>query len=219
MISPQVRIVDVDPAGFAWLNRLLAASDLAGAGTVTVLHDGGRVVRAVHSGTGDVAFGAATVDVAAPAALRHRLGADHLVLLDRSALPDLAAAVAGLGRSCATQPELLWRAREAWNACPGVVQDPPPAPSRWPAVAARLAAVADGAWVVATCTGAPAWRLAARVEGGALVEITSAVPEDATVHLSLTATAESWEAVLSSDDPLAALEATVEATTARRADR
>lgn len=206
MIDPKVRVVDVDPAGFAWLNGLLAARDVAGDGSVTILHESGEIVRAVHSWRGDLTEAeVGLVDISDADATRTALDADHVVLLDRTSLASLDATVTELGRTCPTQGELLWRSREAWNAHPGVVQSPPPRPSRWPNVAELVAGVPDGSWLVAVCTGAPSWTVGAEVRGGVIVHITSAVPDGADVAIRVELPAVAWEAALAADDPLLAL--------------
>jgi hypothetical protein len=214
VIAPTVRMVDLDPEAFAHVERVLSSRDRSAPAAVTVLHDGRRALRVVHNATGelDVALADAGVDddrAAQAAELRMRLGVDSVTFVDRSRLDDLGRELVALGRTCSDQGELLWRARELWSSHPAIAIDPPPGPSRWPAVAARLRSLDDGSWIEVVATragGAEPWRLAARVEAGLLVEITSAPPAGP-VAWRVEAPLATLDAVLLADDPLAALDA------------
>jgi hypothetical protein len=186
VIAPEIYMHDLDPVGFARLNGRFGRHDTDEV-TITVLHEGGVVQHAVHSTRGAVDVGDRTGDAGE---MRAHHGVDRVVLLDRRLLDDLSSGVVDLARACATQGELLWRSRELWNAHPAVEQSPAPQPSRWPAVSERLARVPDGAWVVANINdgaNAYAFVIGGRVEGGVFVEMTSAIPEGATVAATITA--------------------------------
>jgi hypothetical protein len=186
MIAPEVRMHDLNPDGFAALNkRLSAVAWGAGEATLTVLHAGGSVINAVHSSRGVVGV----EELEEPEVMRVRHAVDRVLLLDRSRLGDLSSRLVDLARLSANQGELLWRAREVWNSHEAVVQSPAPEPSKWPAVSDRLARVPDDAWVVARIRygEGQSFVVAGCVVGGVLVEITSSVPADAAVAATIDA--------------------------------
>lgn len=207
MIDARVRIVDLEPDGFSWLNGRLSSRDRWG-GEVSVLHDGTRVVSVAGPAGDAVAHGDAVGDPAALAAsVADASGAELVTVIDRRVLDELSSSLVDLGRSCRSQGELLWRARELWNTHPGVVAVPAPEPSRWPAVEALLAAVPDDRWIVARARreGSPPMVLAGRVRDGLIVEVTSAEPPVEAVAALLETDAATIEQVIAADDPLAAL--------------
>ena len=191
MISPAVRTRDVDPDAMAWLNRVLAGRDRRIRRTLTVVHAAGRVTAVTGDGDPAVATGDPVDDPAALAAALREAGAyDEVVVVDAPALEELSADLVDLGRRCTSQAELLWRARELWNTHPAVAQSPAPRPSRWPALADRLAAVPDGTWirVGVSLDDGRVHVLAVLVEGGVVTELTSNVPAGAgdVVDIALT---------------------------------
>lgn len=207
MIDAGIRIVDLDPDGFSWLNDLLLKRDVARRSTVSVLHDGSRVIQVAGTAAADagVAAGDAVDDPEALADLvLTRTGADEVTVLDRRGLDELSSDVVDLARRCASQGELLWRSRERWNNHPAVVLRPSPEPSRWPPVQELLARVPDDHWLVLQVDGDAPFALAGRVRGGLLVELTSR-PVEGPVSASIRAPREHVARVLGAGDPLAEL--------------
>jgi len=211
VIDAGVRMVDLDPEMFAWLNEKLAQRSRSG-DEVSVLHDGLCVVQ-VAGPVGDVvAIGDAIDD---PCALAERIAgacdAALVTVIDMRCLDAVSADLVELGKECRSQGELLWRARERWNREPGVVMVPAPEPSRWPPVQRLLDGVENGRWVVARMRQdtRPASVLAARVRDGLIVEVTSVTPPDEDVAVLLDASTDVIADVLDADDPLGALRAVI----------
>lgn len=208
MIDAGVRIVDLDPEGFSWLNRCLSARD-QGRQEVSVLHDGATVIQVAGLLDGrEVAVGDAVDDASILArSVADATGADLVTVIDSRGLDALSSSIVELGRACRSQGELLWRSREEWNAHPGVVMVPPPEPSRWPAIEALLASVPDERWIVVRvrADGAAPTVLAGRVRSGLIIEVTSAEPDAGDVAAELETDRSSVELLLGADDPFTAL--------------
>jgi hypothetical protein len=197
VIDPAVRIEDVDPAALAHLNAVLSRRDRQAKSTLTVLHEDGRVVRSSPPGVSDQ-------DLAHPESLLARHGVDEVVLLDARGLDELSARLVELARQTDDQGVLLSRCRDAYLTSWAVQVFPPPGPSLWPPVQAVLDQVPDGDWVRVE---AGEFALAAEVRGGRLVRITSDPPVHARVAIAVRGAVEDVDAVLLSDDPLAAMRA------------
>jgi hypothetical protein len=197
VIDPAVRIEDVAPAAFGHLNAVLSQRDRQSRTTLTVLHEDGRVIRSTPPGVTDA-------DLADPDALRSRHGVDEVVLLDNRGLDELSARLVELARQTTDQGSLLSACRDAYLASWAVQVHPAPGPSAWPAVQAVLDQVPDGDWIKVE---AGEFTLAAEVRGGRLVRITSDPPARARVAIAVRGAVEDVDAVLLSDDPLAAMRA------------
>ncbi|MGI8794390.1 MAG: hypothetical protein ACR2H3_14655 [Acidimicrobiales bacterium] len=210
MIHPGVAIVDVEPDGFSAVCVALARRDLAATQTVSVAHRSGVVRAIVHSVDGLLPgpFDPVEDPRATAVTLRSRFDADTVVVIDEEQLGDLSAQLTELGRTCDSQGELLWRARQLWHEHPAVVTVPAPSPPRWLLVAEILASVPDGEWVVLRAERAERgpFVLAGQVDQGLLVRITSVEPPDG-VAIEVTAALGVFEAVLGSSDPYAQLRA------------
>ena len=205
MIDPGVRIVDVDPDGFAALSASLVQRDRRPRREVSIVHRGGVVRKAVATFDTEVGLGAGDrIDDARSAGgrVQRHTGADLVTVIDEEAIADLSPRLVEVAKQCRSQAELLWRARVLWQGHQGVVTVPDPSPPRWPIVAEVVAAVPDGHWIIMESAGEDgslAMRLAGEVIGGLLVRITS-VPTGP-VALRLHAPALVFDAVLRSDDP------------------
>lgn len=184
MIDPRVAIEDVDPDAFAHINAVLSRRDRSTQSTVTVVHDG-------VGSLGDVE------------ALRREHGVDELVLLDRAGLDDLSARLVGIAKQTDNQGDLLVRCRQAYVDHWAVTVVPPPAPpTGWAPVQALLASVPDHHWIEVQ---AGDWVLAAEVEGGRVVRITSSPPPEAPRAVRWDCTVDELDTVLSAPDPWAEL--------------
>jgi len=176
VISAEVRLHALDPVEFGRLCGLLAARDLADAGELQVLHSGGRVVHAVHTGGHPVReLPAVVTDPPATArALRESCGVARVVLVEESALRAVAAQSAAARRPEQSQAELFWAARKLFYDSPGVVCDPAPEPDSWVRFAAHVRGLGDGWSVLAAYDGESCvLALAGRWQGGLLVEVTT----------------------------------------------
>lgn len=177
MIAPGIEIVDLDPDGFAHLCALMARRERART-QLQVLHDGGKVLRVVHSTHGALPRHREPFDDphARAAQLLADTDVDQVVLLDRGGLDDLTAAVDALATPERTQPEMLWLANQTFWSHPCVACAPAPPPSRWPAIQAALRSLGDDyTAVLGVWRGDdPFLTLVGRVTGGILVSLTSA---------------------------------------------
>ena len=208
MISPDVRIVDVDSEGLAFVNAALSERDKASAPAVMVLHDGRHVVRIAAPADVPIAAGDPIGDPRATAArIQEATGALSVTLVDERQLDALSSELVELGRSCPTQGEVLWRARELWNSHAAIVQVPPPGLSRWRGVSDLVGRVPDGRWIVLRiCRDeSRVWTFAARVEGGVVIEITSAHPPPDSTAVTLEVEADRLHTILTAPNPLARL--------------
>lgn len=186
MIDPRVAIEDIDPEAFAHINAVLSRRDRSTQSSATVVHGG-------VGSLGDVE------------ALRRAHGVDELVLLDQAGLDDLSARLVDIARQADNQGDLLVRCRQAYVDHWAVTIVPPPAPpTGWAPVQLLLASVPDHHWIEVQ---AGDWVLAAKVEGGRVVRITSVPPPDANRAVRLEGTVEDFDAVLLAPDPWAELEA------------
>jgi hypothetical protein len=198
VIDPAVRIEDVDPVGFARLNAALARRDAQTRSTLTVIHRAGVVNQASAPNVSDIDD---------PDALRAAHGVDEVVLLDQDGLDDLSARLADAARHAVDQAGLLAACRQIYLDHWAVTVVPRPGPSRWAPVEELVAAVPDGGWLVGRDE---CWTVAAQVQGGRIVRITSHPPEDAHVVLTMQGTAADTDAVLLAEDPLTELRARFE---------
>jgi len=142
VISPHVRLLDVDPLLWAEVHRVFARRRHRPAWAY-VLHQHGRVVKVAAPTTPVLSVGD-RIDspIEAARSIRSATGVERAVVLDVDHLPALVRdAAAG------AEPSLMlpaWRGRVAaayWSS-PGVATDPPPPVDPWPALRAALA---DGA--------------------------------------------------------------------------
>jgi hypothetical protein len=185
VIDPRVAIEDVDPKAFAHINAVLSRRDRSTQTSTTVVHGG-------VGSLGDVE------------ALRRAHGVDELVLLDQAGLDDLSAQLVEIAKQADNQGDLLVRCRQAYVDHWAVTIVPPPAPpTGWAPVQHLLASVPDHHWIEVQ---AGDWVLAAEVEGGRVVRITSVPPPDANRAVRLEGTVEDFDAVLLAPDPWAELE-------------
>lgn len=148
MIAPGVLTADLEPTGFARLCGLASKRQMTSTCTISVLHDGGRVVHAVSS-RGEVPPAAHEPfeDAAARAAeLRALSGAHRVVLYDRSRTDELAAALVGNATPEATQLGAFWANAQTFWSSAAIATDPAPPPDPWPALAGRLAGLGDDWW-------------------------------------------------------------------------
>jgi hypothetical protein len=175
VIAPHALMVDFEPDGFALINRLVSARVHASPPTLSLLHDAGVPVRAVHSSGGAVpALASTRFDDAGAHAERllDASGADRVVLYDRSRTDALATAMARNAPPEATQLEAFWRNDESFWACEAIATAPAPPQNPWPAVQRRLAAI-----------GADWWALLALYEGESCAATLLAQWQDGAVQL------------------------------------
>lgn len=180
MIAPDIEIVDVEPDGFGVVCSIASTYDRPTAGELHVLHDGGRVLRVVHTVAGPTAqhrepLGA---DLAADAAsLRLRTGVDRVVLVDRARLVAEAEAFAAVGPASVDQGTVMRRSNDVFWSSPAVVTDPAPPSSAasWDRLADHVRSLGpDFRALVAGYDGdACAFTLLARVVDGLVVHLTS----------------------------------------------
>lgn len=208
MIAPDIRMVDLDSEGVAFINGVLSSRDRNTDRGVMVLHDGAEVIRvAGHVGEVDVVGMAVGEPSATAERLRELTGAATLAFVDMRLLDSLSADLVDLARGCATQGELLWRARDLWNGHAAVEQAPSPRLSRWPDVEELLRRVGDGQWVLLRLRRSDGadWAFAAQVDGGVISMITSVPPASEDTAVTVELEVEQFRSMLQASDPLAML--------------
>lgn len=180
VIHPHVEIVDVEPDGFAVVCELAGARHRSGRGELHVLHERGRVLRAVRTAGGPTSEfnGDLGPDLASRArTLREAAEVDRVVLVDRELLGAEAAALAAAASPEFDQPTAFRRSNAVFWASPAVVADPTPdlAYESWDALEERLRRLgADYQALVAGYAGDHcAFTLVARLVGGRVVHLTS----------------------------------------------
>jgi hypothetical protein len=177
VIDPAVPITHLDPDGVRRLMALVTSRSGAAGTQLTVLHDEGRVIGVVHSVDGHV--DAHREDVTDPAALAAALleatGVDRVVVLDRSRLDDVAAAVVDAARRLPSQGDLLLAAHDIWWSHPAVVTAPTPPLSSWAPVRDLLRGLPDG-WIHLAIGPDPRLDAHLRLAGGWIAEITGRDP-------------------------------------------
>jgi hypothetical protein len=179
VIAPGLRVVDVEPDGFGVLCALVPRHDRITRGELHLLHDDGRVVRAVHTVNGPTQEHREPLGDDLPDAarrLRERAGVDRVVLVDRDRLVTQESAFAAVGPSDIDQPTTLHRSRQLFWASDAVVTDPaPPTEESWEALGEHLRALGDDYWgLLAGYDGdVCAFTLAGRFVGGQLALMTS----------------------------------------------
>lgn len=179
MISPHIRVVDVEPDGFGELCALVGGRGRPGAGELHVLHDRGRVLRVVHTHDGPTWEHRDDLGSDLPAAaatLRARTGVDRVVLVDRDELLALAPQLAAAGPSDVDQPTMMRRSTATFWSSAAVVTDPaPPSVASWESLTAHLRELGDDYWaLVAGYDGERcAFTLLGRFVAGRLVLMTS----------------------------------------------
>lgn len=149
MIAPGLQVVDVEPDGFGVVNALLSRHDRRDAGELHVLHDGGRVLRVVHTVHGPTAASRAQVgddlgdDLAERAVkLRTLTGVDRVVLVDREGFRSMSHDLAACGPQDVDQPTAFRRSHRVFWSSPAVVTDPaPPSDASWLALEQHLRAL------------------------------------------------------------------------------
>lgn len=207
MIDPAAPITHLDPGGVRHLMALVRHRMDASGHTLTVLHDAGVVVAVVDSNLGHVAgHREAIADAGARAAeLLGLTGVERVVVLDRSQLDAVGAAVVELARQLPSQGDLLLAANDLWWSHPAVATAPVPPISSWAPVRQALRKMPDG-WLHVALGGDDGPQLDAhlRVEGGWVREITGRMPRQATVA-SLAAEWSVVEAAAAAVEPWAAL--------------
>lgn len=151
MIAPDVRLVDLEPDGFALICRLALAAQLAQPRTVSVLHDSGVPVSA-HDSTGarlDASWLAAFDDATRQATeLRAAHAVERVVLYDRSRVDQLAAAVVANSTPATTQLEAFWANSDSFWSSPAIAVAPPPPANPWRHLPARLGRLGDDWWAL-----------------------------------------------------------------------
>jgi hypothetical protein len=208
VIAPDVQMVELDSEGVAFINAVLSARDRNSDRGVMVLHNGAEVIR-VAGHVGEPAVLGMPVGEPSVTAerLRQLTGAATLTLVDSRLVDSLSDDLVELGRACATQGELLWRARDLWNRHAAVAQAPEPRASRWPDVEELLRRVGDGQWVVLRLRRSEEteWVFAARVEAGVISKITSVPPSAEDVSVTVELDVDQFRSMLEAPDPLAIL--------------
>jgi hypothetical protein len=179
MIAPGIRIVGVEPDGFGVLCSLVPSHKRPTRGELHVLHDRGRVLRAVHTLTGPTADHREPLGRDLPAAaqrLRAAANVERVVLVDRDGLAAQADAFAAAGPSSIDQPAMMRRSQQLFWSSPAVVTDPePPSTATWERLAAHLRDLGADYWALLagyegdTC----AFTLLARFVDGQAVLMTS----------------------------------------------
>ena len=195
MIDRAVAVEDVDPDAFAHVNAVLSRRDRSTESSVTVVLD-------------DVGT---LTDVEGLCAQHGAEPGDGLVLLDRSGLDDLSARFVELAKQTDDQGLLLARCRQAYLDHPAVTRlSPlpalgPAAPTiGWAEVQSLLDGIPDGEWIEVV---AGDWVLAAEIQNGSIVRITSRPPGEATRALRVQGSVDDLDAVLSAANPLGELRA------------
>ena len=190
-----------------------------------MIHDHGRVVRAVDNATGVLPRPwpelDPTADLAAEARrLRAEFGVDRIVLAERSGLLELAGQLAATGDPVADQPSMLRASNRLFWESPAIVTDPAPPPDRWAPVADVMSALPSPASIVVIAFDGDRCAMALRGEviNGRLSTATSIdpPPESTAAAEQLVATAttgfvlqvEQLHDALAADDPWAALVST-----------
>lgn len=191
VIDPGIAIEDVDPDALARVNAALSSRDRAQRATKTIVHDG---VEAL----GDLE------------ALRREHDVDELVLLDRTRLDDLSAEFVDAARATDDQGDLLARCRQIYVNHPAVTLVPCPAAGGpgWGPVQRLLRSIANGRWITVLVGE---WKLAAEINGGRIVRITSSPPEGAVNAVALRGSVDDLDAVLSAPNPIGELVGRVDA--------
>lgn len=176
MIAPDVAIVDLEPAGYSWMARLLAQRQMRADRVVTLLHDGGRVLAVRDSQRGFLHGFDQPVENAQARAeeMRVATGAGRVVVVERAAMEQVAQAVVDAASPQAGQIEAFRAGSEAFWESPGVATSPSPPPDSWKGVAARLSE-AGHLWTLVTAEGVGPRRAAllAEVDGGQVRVLTS----------------------------------------------
>lgn len=151
MIAPDVRLVDLEPEGFALIGRLALSAQLAQPRTLSVLHDSGVPVTAHDSGGAelDTAWLLPFDDARARAAdLLAAHAAERVVLYDRSRVDELAATVVANSTPATTQLEAFWANSDAFWSSPAIAAAPPPPANPWRSLPARLGPLGDDWWAL-----------------------------------------------------------------------
>jgi hypothetical protein len=150
VISPHIRVLDVEPDGFGVLCALARRRDLPTRGELHVLHDRGTVLRVVHTHDGPTMDHRADLGSDLPAAaarLRAAADVDRVVLVDRDQLVALAPQLAAAGPSDIDQPTMFRRSTSTFWSSAAVVTDPAaPDPSSWERLTEHLRGLGDDYW-------------------------------------------------------------------------
>jgi hypothetical protein len=220
VIAPGIAMIDLDPEQVAAVTRLIGARNRQH-DEIHVLHDGGRVIRAIRTSTpGPGAARLATLDLGddlltAAHALRQEHGVERVVLVDRQELVDLGPALAAAGPGDVDQPTMLRRSAAVFWSSPAVVTDPAPPIDPWPPVETWLQGLPSVATVFVAALEEDSIRLALelRIEDGRLARVWSANAMDANGALDRLDRADAgavvtWEQVVdaaSQTDPWSAM--------------
>lgn len=179
MIAPGLRVVDVEPDGFGVLNSLVSRYDRPTSGELHVLHDGGRVLRVVHTLEGPTSKHREPLgdDLPARAAeLRQLAAVDRVVLVDRDGLAALSHPLSACGQAEVDQPTAFRRSHDVFWSSDAVVTDPaPPSSASWDDLERHLQSLGDDYWgLLAGYDGARcAFTALGRFVGGQMVHLTS----------------------------------------------
>jgi hypothetical protein len=183
VIAPEIRIVDVEPDGFGIVCDLASRHDHSSRGQLHVLHEGGQVLRVVHTVHGPTMQHREPLGSDLPAtarALRESAGVDRVVLVERSGLLAMADDLAATGPATIDQPTFFRRSNALFWASPAVVTDPaaPATGPAWERLEEHLRGLGDDYWgLLAGYDGEVcAFTLLARFVGGRIVHLTSMIP-------------------------------------------
>lgn len=179
MIAPAIRVVDVEPDGFGVLCSLVPSYKRPTRGELHVLHDGGQVLRVVHTLSGPTREHREPLgeDLSAAAQrLRAAADVDRVVLVDRDLLRSEACRLAEAGPSSIDQPTMMRRSQRLfWTSSAVVTVPEPPSQASWERLAAHLRGLGDDyLMLIAGYDGdACAFTLLGRVVAGQVVLLTS----------------------------------------------
>lgn len=177
MISPDVRIVDLEPEGFGHVNQVLSRRAAKQGPEIHLLHDAGKVLNVVHTAEGVIADyrGNFTSPQSRAEEIRSMSGVARVILIDQSLISGLPSRLVGIASSVHSQGELLWEGAAAFWSDPGIATAPAPPIPPWPKVHDRIKSFGDDFWVLlAAWEGErPAVDLLGHFQDGYLTLITS----------------------------------------------
>lgn len=173
MIDPAIRMVDVEPDGFAIVSQLMSEHLHQPQKELHVLHRDGVITRAVLTQTG-VDLSLIGTPFTGARALYDEGQLSRVIAVDEVLLSDLGPSLAEAG-SAPTQDEMFVRSRRTFLASPAVDVYPAPAHGEWERWSRHLFGLGDDyVGVIAGFDGGVCvFSLVARIHNGLVTDVTS----------------------------------------------
>lgn len=173
MIDPAIKMVDVEPDGFAIVSQSMSEHLHQPQNELHVMHRDGVITRAVLTQTG-VDSSLIGTSFTGARALYDDGKLSRVIAIDEMLLSDLGPSLAAAG-SAATQDEMFVRSRRTFLASPAVDVYPAPVHGEWERWSRHLAGLGDDylGVIAGFDDGVCVFSLVARIHNGLFTDVTS----------------------------------------------